>query len=61
MKDEKTKRLPEKIEDIRIESELEKKFFPGTIEKKKREEAMKDSTRFEELLTEKLRKCLIKK
>ncbi|MDD1673076.1 MAG: hypothetical protein LUP99_01545 [Methanomicrobiales archaeon] len=61
MKDEKGERLPEKIEFARIEEELERKFFPYTHEKKKREKAMKDPKIFEERLKERFRKCLIKK
>jgi hypothetical protein len=61
MKDEKQKRFQDKVEDDRIKEELERKFFPVTHEKKKRERAMQDPKIFEEWLKEKLRKCLIKK
>ena len=61
MSDKKGKGLREKVEDTRIEDELERKFFPKTHEMKKQEKAMKDPMIFEEQLTEKLRKCMIKK
>jgi hypothetical protein len=61
MKDEKGKRFQNSVNDARSEEEFEKKFFPITHEKKKREKAMRDPKIFEERLKEKLLKCLIKK
>ena len=61
MSDKKGKGLREKVEDTRIEDELERKFFPKTHEMKKQEKAMKDPAIFEEQLTEKLRRRMIKK
>ncbi len=61
MNDKKRKGLHGRIENIGIEEELERKFFPKTHELKKQEKAMKDPKIFEERLTEKLRKCMIRK
>ncbi len=46
---------------IKVEDELERKFFPKTYEKKNREKAMKDPKVFEERLKKKLRKCIEEK
>jgi hypothetical protein len=49
-----------RIKKRKAEEEFEKKFFPRSHERKKREKVMKEPKLFEEELKKKLRKCLIK-
>lgn len=59
---DKTEKSPQKeLGDIMVEEEIERKYFPKSHERKRREKAMKDPDIFEKELKEKLRKCLIKK
>ncbi len=59
MKDKK-KRTPKELEDVIIGEEIERKYFPKSHEREKREKTMKDPELFEKDLKDKLRKCLIK-